>query len=609
MNQETKRQKASDSLTNEHSPLPKISVSELINFYNLTSDLLVVYDLEWRIINVNSSAERLFGYSPEELIGVNSKNFIHPADRDDAIKIIETNIGMSTPIVNTSRIMCKDGSYKWIKWNSVPVLEDERVFAIGRDITEKIKLEQELKTSVDKTNQFLERITDYFLSVDKNWTIEYLNQNVLDLYKSDYNLNESKDDWIEQKLWDKLSRETNKEFYASLEKALKQQKPINFTAKSSLNHWFEVNAYPSGNGLTIFFRDITESKILAEQLRQSEETFRITFHDSPTMISINSLPEGRFLDVNPKWVEVMGYQSQQVIGQLPSKLNIGVKLFDGKTITEKIRDNEIVKNEKIKMVNVKGREIIGLLSAVPIQIHKRKSFLVNIVDMTDYYNLENEILRLERLNLIGQLAAGLGHEIRNPLQTIRGFLQLLENKYKNEKDYFDLMISELDRANHIITEFLSLSKNRPGNPKRLDINKIVTTLFPLIQSKAFLEEKDVHLELNASSDIVGDEKELKQLILNLAQNGIEAMQPRKMVKIRTFEEGSHLTLAISDQGKGIAPEIYSKLGTPFLTSRADGTGLGLAVCYSIAERHNAKIDVETSSEGTTFFVKFPINQR
>ncbi|WP_170291948.1 PAS domain-containing protein [Heliobacterium mobile] len=75
MTKETKRQKVSDSLSNEHSPLPKISVSELVNFYNLTSDLLVVYDLEWRVITVNSSTERLFGYTPEELIGINSKNF------------------------------------------------------------------------------------------------------------------------------------------------------------------------------------------------------------------------------------------------------------------------------------------------------------------------------------------------------------------------------------------------------------------------------------------------------------------------------------------------------------------------------------------------------
>ncbi|WP_243236885.1 PAS domain S-box protein [Heliobacterium chlorum] len=353
-------------------------------------------------------------------------------------------------------------------------------------------------------------------------------------------------------------------------------------------------------------QDIKEKERMTEELRKSEERFMKAFQHSPTMITINSLQDGRFIDVNLKWIEVMGYCSHDVIGRLPIELDFHITTENYVSMVDKVKKIGRFTNERLNLRSKDRRDVICLVSGEPIEIKGEQCLLLNLIDMTEYYNLESELIRLERLNLIGQLAAGLGHEIRNPLQTVRGFLQLLQNKYKNEKEYYDLMISELDRTNYIITEFLSLSKNRPDNPKLLNINNLLNMIFPLIQSKAFLEDKDVRLELQAAKDIYGDEKELKQLILNLAQNGIEAMKPTKVLTINTFEDESNLILAVKDQGRGIEPEIFSKLGTPFVTSRANGTGLGLAVCYSIAERHNARIEVETSSAGTTFYVKFPI---
>ena len=220
--------------------------------------------------------------------------------------------------------------------------------------------------------------------------------------------------------------------------------------------------------------------------------------------------------------------------------------------------------------------------------------------------MEKEMARLDRLNLIGEMAAGIGHEIRNPMTTVRGFLQLMQEKerYAQDREFLTLMISELDRANSIISEFLSLAKNKAVDLKEQSLNSIIETLFPLIQADAMVSDKNITIDLEEIPDLFLDEKEIRQLILNLARNGFEAMPAGGELKIRTFTVSEETILAVQDQGKGIDRDILDKIGTPFFTTKDTGTGLGLAVCYSIAARHNAEINVETAPTGTTFYVRF-----
>lgn len=218
-----------------------------------------------------------------------------------------------------------------------------------------------------------------------------------------------------------------------------------------------------------------------------------------------------------------------------------------------------------------------------------------------------EIAHLERLNLVGEMAAGIGHEVRNPMTTIRGFLQILLNKTECIKywDYYKLMIEELDRANAIITEFLSLAKERLVSQHSKNINEIIKSLLPLIEADAIIANKYIKVELLEIPDFLLDDKEIRQLILNLVRNSLDAMTPGGYLTIRTYTEADEIILAIQDQGTGIAPEVLKKLGTPFFTTKEQGTGLGLAICYNIAARHNGVIAVETSDKGTTFFIRFP----
>jgi len=171
-------------------------------------------------------------------------------------------------------------------------------------------------------------------------------------------------------------------------------------------------------------------------------------------------------------------------------------------------------------------------------------------------------------------------------------------------DYYDIMMEELDSANSIIGEFLSLAKDNTVDLKILSLNTIIEAVNPLLNAEAVKWDKSITMIPGEIPELLLDARQIRQLILNLSRNGLEAMGPGGVLTLHTYTDGDDVVLLIRDQGHGIDPQILPKIGTPFFTTKDQGTGLGLAVCYSIATRHNATISVETSSQGTAFLVRF-----
>ncbi|HAK72495.1 MAG TPA: hypothetical protein DCP36_01015 [Sporomusaceae bacterium] len=221
-----------------------------------------------------------------------------------------------------------------------------------------------------------------------------------------------------------------------------------------------------------------------------------------------------------------------------------------------------------------------------------------------------EFERLARLDLIGQMAASVGHEVRNPMTTVRGFLQVLLAKEAtaSNKEFFHIMIDELDRANCIISEFLSLAKDKPEKRMVKSLNGILEAMYPLLNAEAIKNDQLIFYELCNIPLLLLDESEIRQLFLNLVKNAMEAMPKKGVVKIRTYFCNQSVILEVADNGVGIPKHVLNQLGTPFFTTKESGTGLGLPVCYGIAFRHNAAIDIKTNEAGTTFQVKFSIKE-
>jgi PAS domain S-box-containing protein len=231
-------------------------------------------------------------------------------------------------------------------------------------------------------------------------------------------------------------------------------------------------------------------------------------------------------------------------------------------------------------------------------------------DITEKARMDAELMKLDRLNLVGELAATIAHEIRNPMTTVRGFLQLLQQKLELEpyESYTRLMIEELDRANAIITNYLSLS-HAVSEQIPCNLSGLIREFSPVLEAEAVMQHKSITYTLLAEKEIKANEAELKQLITNLVKNALESMEPGGAVQIRTEVQEDAVILTVRDSGSGIPRDLMLKLGTPFVTTKEHGTGLGLAVCHRIVERHKAKIGVESSTQGSTFSVRFPVLTR
>lgn len=232
-------------------------------------------------------------------------------------------------------------------------------------------------------------------------------------------------------------------------------------------------------------------------------------------------------------------------------------------------------------------------------------------DMTELNRLRDELGRMERLSLVGQMAASITHEIRNPMAVIRGFVQLLgERSPDNQREYYRIVMEELDRANSIISDFLSLAQNRIIEKNKRSLHDIINEITPLLLADANMRGQSLELKLGDDIPMLMlNEKEMKQLILNLSRNGMEAMDHNGVLSLETAAYDNHVDLRVKDTGSGIPKEKLEHLFEPFYTTKSHGTGLGLPLCLSIMERHGGDIYVDSEEGvGTTFVVRFDRNR-
>ncbi|KGK91500.1 diguanylate cyclase [Desulfosporosinus sp. HMP52] len=353
---------------------------------------------------------------------------------------------------------------------------------------------------------------------------------------------------------------------------------------------------------------MTNRKSAEETLRQSEDKFSKAFHGGPIIMVLATINEGRFIDVNEAFCASTGYTREEIIGYTSEELNFFAESDKRQKIRYKLIENHQTENEEFDFRTKSGEIRQGLSWTQQFNLDGEHCHITGIIDVTEQKRIQKEMANLERLNLVGQLAAGIAHEIRNPMTTVRGYLQLISAKpnYTDQKDAFALMISELDRANFIISEFLALAQTKPTEFKSQNLNDIVNSLYPLLEADTFTQNKKKFFIPCEIPNLALDGKEIVQLILNLTRNGLEAMSLGGSLTIKTYVEGSTVVLSITDEGSGIQPENLKKLGIPFYTTKDSGTGLGLATCFRIAESHKAKINIFASPSGTTICTLFPI---
>ncbi|EXX87140.1 histidine kinase [Paenibacillus darwinianus] len=356
--------------------------------------------------------------------------------------------------------------------------------------------------------------------------------------------------------------------------------------------------------------DISERKKAEIELSSTRELLESFFESSLDAIDVVDL-SNHVIRINSAFEQIYGWSSEEVIGRgLPF---IPCHMAEhAEALYRKIMAGEQIKNYETVRQCKDGRLIDVSLTVFPVRNASGSitGYAGISRDITEKKQTEAFLRKTDKLNVIGHLAAGVAHEIRNPLTSLRGFVQLLRNGYENKLEFYDIMLSEIDMINHIVTDFLMIAKPQTTDFKRFHIGGILKQVIGLLRAEADLRGIVVRLDIKSkpSEPVVHcAEFQIRQVFIKLLQNAIEAMPEGGTIFIEVENTAAGtILIRFLDQGGGIPKERLPKLGEPFYTTKEKGTGLGLMMCFRIIEAHGGHLLFDSQpGRGTSVEIRLP----
>ncbi|WP_242272722.1 PAS domain-containing sensor histidine kinase [Bacillus cereus group sp. BfR-BA-01310] len=352
--------------------------------------------------------------------------------------------------------------------------------------------------------------------------------------------------------------------------------------------------------------DITHLKAIEEQLKQQTSELELIFKALPDLCFLTEA-DGTIID----------YKAGS-----PTKFYVPAETFMGKKFYE-VLPSPVAQQFREAIRQVKEKESTVIVE-YPLALKGSIDFfearclpllhdkiMVIIRDITERKKTEELLNKSDTLAAIGQLAAGVAHEVRNPLTVIKGFIQLFQINKEDQEKYFDLMLSEIERIEAILQEFLSIAKTDEIPTEKKNIYKIFENVVSLINTKAIMTNIQVELIADSSEIFIEcSENQLKQVFINILQNSIEAMPDGGKISIHMKEMNEDgVIIDIVDEGIGIPEERIKRLGEPFYSTKEKGTGIGLMLSYKIIESHQGAISIMSDvGVGTTVTIYLPKTQ-
>jgi two-component system, NtrC family, sensor histidine kinase PilS len=329
----------------------------------------------------------------------------------------------------------------------------------------------------------------------------------------------------------------------------------------------------------------------ASQLKSKAELSRLLIENMPVGVMALS-SQNEFIFANVMLQEKLKLDQNSVLELLNLKSNGHSE--DITYYNSKISDKRIYQIESTSYFDSEYQQ--------NIQLHLVK-------DTTDIRYLQEQIKHKEKMAAIGQLAAGIAHEIRNPLAGISGSIELLSQDAKNPDDQklMRIILREIDRLNNLITDFLDYSKPDRRPDQKVDVALIIDEVIQNIKLSPTTPKNLVYEIQIQSSYVLGYSDKLKQAFLNIIVNAVQAMQDRSpcVLSVKTIADDQKICVEISDTGVGMSPESQKRIFEPFYTTKSKGTGLGLAITHKVFESHNALVEIESEMNvGTKFKIIF-----
>lgn len=256
-----------------------------------------------------------------------------------------------------------------------------------------------------------------------------------------------------------------------------------------------------------------------------------------------------------------------------------------------------------------NRETFFELSSSLIILATLIAIIYLIENMNEQIKMKQELIRTEKMNVVSQLAASVAHEIRNPMTSVRGFMQLMqkEDLTKEQQLYISISIEELDRAQEIINQYLALAKPQTDQYETIDLTSVIQQSIDVMHSYAILNSIHITQEVEPSLKIEGLKLEIQQVLINIIKNAIEAIRSEGEIWISAAKNSNgSISIQVKDNGVGLTEDQLKKLGSPYYSTKEKGTGLGLTVCHQIVKQMGGQITIKSElKKGTCFTIKLP----
>jgi len=615
------------------------------------SDVIFSYDREFRILSMSPSVKHMLGYSPEELIGkrFTDLNILAPECLElalsNALRTLEgERVGKGEYI-----FIAKDGSRRYGELGEASLLFGDgkvvSVLSVGRDITDRKiaeqrlrKSEEALQTSERQYRLLAENVKDVIWTVDMNLRLTYTSPSITQL--TGYCHEEYMTKTLEE-----ILTPASLEFVTNL---FAEELALDDSGHSDLfrARTFEVELICKDGstvpvemkatglrdadgrpiGLLGVSRDISDRKLAEQELRQREQDYSLLLestHDSIIVVDAETLKvvfsnrhAALMFGFDPALRDELGVSILDFI--YPEDREMAVKGF-----VEDLYRRERRQRYDVRVKTKDGREIWVSALATRIEFQGRVAVLLSLRDVTkekrmeeERQKLEQELLLAGRLAAVGELAAGVAHELNNPLAAIQGFAQLFTSRNdldETMKNDLGIVYREAQRAAKITGNLLSFARRHEPEKHLISINEVIEKTLELRAHQ--MKVNNIELVVDFAADLpktMADFFQMQQVFVNIINNAEQAMieaHGKGRLVVKTQKVGDMIQIRFADDGPGISEENLKRIFDPFFTTKevGKGTGLGLSICYGLVEAHGGRIYARSKlGEGATFVVEIPI---
>jgi two-component system, cell cycle sensor histidine kinase and response regulator CckA len=627
-----------------------------------------------KILRANRYAEHFVGLTSAQMVGKSCEE-LHAGDPEAFYKEDQEVIRTGKPKLGSIEpLMLPSGKKRWLQADRIPYRDcDGNITAIivfAVDITDLKNAQDELERRERMLRNFYEGSEDAIFMQDLNGTVldanpagcrlhgtsreELIGRSILDLVAP-----ERREEWGERvpQLIAGEQTEMESASYTSDHRAIpvsiramriehdgrpalllqvrdiserKRTEEALHRAQAQLEKRVAERTIDLLRANELLRREIAERAQAEQALRQSEARFSKAFRASPVSMGITTLGEGRFIDVNDIFLTTFGFAREEVVGQSAIELGLWLDPSERARLVAKLHEQQHVRNVECRFVTKSGEIRHALVSVEIIELGKQPHLLFITHDVTERLSLEAQLRHSQKMEAVGQLAAGVAHDFNNILTIIQGHANLLlatSIRYPELVDPLGQISGAVDRAANLTRQLLTFSRKQVLQPKLLDISEVVGNATKMLNR---LLGENIELQFSYSPSlppVLADVGMMEQMIINLAVNARDAMPRGGQLTISTglreigpddllnlpsarpeARPGQFICLAVSDVGCGMDDTTLGRLFEPFFTTKeiGKGTGLGLATVYGIVTQHQGWIEVSSApGQGTTFSVFLP----